>query len=502
MAVALLIEHVEDLDVKALLSIIDGRRFTLSESLLQRVAGRRREVVDRLRTSGPVYGVNTGMGAASELRLDENAQSAQQDTLMLARAVGSAPWLDKRETRAAIVVRLRTFLVGDAGVSPELCQRLVSLLNLDLHPAVPQTRIGAAGEIIPLAHLGGCLTGSGEFVDGQSTSPAIAVLGSAGLDPFHFGPKEGVALIEGVPVTTALAILRAQEARGLVEQAIVIIAAELALVGANRDPFAAAVARGDDELGQVLEAVRRLAGPEPRPRALQSPLSFRVVSPAVAHLIRSIDAVDQAVMRALGGVTDSPAFLGGDFVGTAGFDGFDLAAALDGLRLSVIHMADTSAARLHRLMDDRFTGLPRQLSDRPGLHAGLVAVHKRAVGVMHTLVANARPSSIGSIETSLGQEDVQSFSVEAAFSCAVSIEGARDVLACELLGVIQGMRLAEHASSSIARELETLLAQISRGLPAGTADRPFGRDVAVIAAMLSKGWAQGVLLVPRSSREG
>ncbi len=501
------IDRAEDLDAAAVLAVAQGRQLSLEPDLLERIGARRGEVLHLLERGGPVYGVTTGLGAASEVRLDGDAQSKHQNNLMLARAVGSAPWLNVADTRAVLAVRLRTFLGGDAGVSPALCLRLVELLNAGLHPAIPCTRIGAAGEIIPLAHLGGALTGSGDFLAGPvattdpgmnpgrapGTAPAAEVLSAAGMTPYSFGPKEGIALIEGVPVTTALALLRMNEARLLADHAVALTAAELALVGASRDPLAPALARADGELGHVLGAIRRLSGPDPAPRALQSPLSFRVLGPAIAQLLRSIGAVDAAVDRALNGVTDSPAYLDGRFVGTAGFDGFDLAAALDGLRLSIIHVAETSAARMHRLLDDGFTGLSRQLSGQPGLHAGTVAVHKRAVGVVHALVAGARPSGIGAIETSLGQEDIQSFSVEAAESCAVAVSGLRDVLACELLTVIQGIRLAGGMPAGPAAELTTLLAEASNLLPAGTGDRPFGRDIAALELLLASGWARGML---------
>lgn len=497
MAVPLVINSAAELDAEAMLDVVDGRRLELGAELLDAVATRRSEVLARLRTEEPVYGVNTGMGAASEVRLSEDAQSRQQNNLMLARAVGSAPWLNRAEVRAVVVVRLRTFLTGDAGVSPELCRRLLEVLNLDLHPAIPGTRIGTAGEIIPLAHLGGALADSGEFVNADGAVPAPQAWAAVGLSPYSFGPKEGVALIEGVPVTTALAILRLREARALAEQTVATVAADLVLVGASRDPFAEALSRSDAELNRILSAVRALAGPDEQPRALQAPLSFRVVGPALAQLLRSIAALEGAVARALEGVTDSPAFLEGRFVGTAGFDGFDLGAALDGLRLSTIHLAELSAARVHRLLNDQFTGLPRQLSDAPGLHAGMVAVHKRAVGVTHGLLAAARPASLGAIETSLGQEDVQSFSVAAAVACGEAIDGARDVLACELLAVTHGLRLAAQPPAVLRQHLAFLLEDVDAVLPSGTADRPFGKDIAILVKLLSTGWGQGVLGEPR-----
>ncbi|MHA7276309.1 aromatic amino acid lyase [Arthrobacter sp. Hz1] len=487
------ISQAEQLDAAAILDIAGGRPLRIEQPLLDRIAARRREVLNLLTDGDPVYGVNTGMGAASEVRLDDAAQSRHQNNLMLGRAVGSAPWLTEPETRAVLAVRLRTFLSGDAGVSENLCVRLAELLSADMLPAIPRTRIGAAGEIIPLAHLGGALTGSGEFLADGSAVDAAAVLRAADMDPYSFGTKEGVALIEGIPVTTALAILRAADARLLAAQAVALTAAEVSLVGASRDPFDPALARADVGLGIVLGAIRRLSGPDPRPRTLQSPLSFRVLGTAVAQLLRSIASVDDAVERALNGVTDSPAYLDGRFIGTAGFDGFDLAATLDGMRLSMTHVAETSAARVHRLLDEKFTGLPRQLSGQPGLHAGMVAVHKRAVGVIHELVAVARPSSVGAIETSFGQEDVQSFSAEAAEACCHSATGLRDVLACELLTVIQGVRLADRPLERIDPRLETLVDDASALLPEGTDDRAYGKDITVLNGLLASGWGRWVL---------
>jgi histidine ammonia-lyase len=278
-------------------------------------------------------------------------------------------------------------------------------------------------------------------------------------------------------------------------------------VRAPRDPYDAALTRGDDLLGRVHATLRALVGDEAHPRLLQAPVSFRVVGPALAHLLRSVGHLDAAAERSLTGVSTSPALVAGRFLGTAGFDGFDLAASLDALRVSLIHLAETSAHRLHRLLDDRFTALPRQLSDAPGLHAGMVVVHKRAVGVVHALLRGSAPASVGAIETSLGQEDVQSFSLEAAAACADAVEGVRDVLACELLAVLHGGRLAAAAGALASQdgppsELAHLLDEASAVLPPGTADRPFGRDVAALSALLASGWAPGILAAGPSNRAG
>lgn len=480
----LVLTSAEDLGPVEISSVACGREIRIGEPLAARVAAVRAAAVVALESTGPVYGVTTGMGDQSRLVVDPANREQHQARLMLGRAVGSAPWLTRLQARAAVAARLRTFLNGDAAVSAGLCEHLAALLNADVVPAIPSTGLGAAGEIIALAHLGALITGSGSALspDGATARPAVEALAAAGLSPFPLAMKEGVALLEGVPTTTALAILASERARQLADRAAVIAGTGVAVIGAHRDPYSASLARGDAELASALDRIRGVAGVDPAPRALQAPLSFRVLGPALAHLDRCTSALDAAVERALGGVTDSPAFLGGAFLGSAGFDGFDLAATLDALTVAACHLAETSAARLHRLLDDRVTGLPRQLTDSPGLHAGLVAVHKRAVGVVHQLRREAVPACLGSVETSLGQEDVQSFSIESARNLGSALDGLAEVLACELLGVHQAVLLGGRPVS-LGADAHCLLDAAAAALPAGTADRPFGRDIDALLSL-------------------
>src|SRR5690242_17181214 len=173
------------------------------------------------------------MGAMSGVRLDAAAQARQQNTLMIGRAVGSAPWLRRDQARAVVAARLRTLLHPAAGVSPGLGEFLVALLDADVVPAIP-LRGGAAGEIIPLAHVGAVLIGAGQVLGlpraasapaggrlAPDLSDAAAALDAAGLAPRPFEAKEGVAFLEGVPGLSGLAVLAARDARGLLDQALV-----------------------------------------------------------------------------------------------------------------------------------------------------------------------------------------------------------------------------------------------------------------------------------------
>jgi histidine ammonia-lyase len=482
---AIVIAAPGDLDAGLIRRTAAGHRIELASALLagvDRQCGAAREV---LRSGDPVYGVNTGMGALSGVPLTGPEQLAHQRNLLLARATGGRPWLDAADARAVIAVRLRTFLSGDSGVSATLCQELVRLLESGVAPAIPRTGVGSAGEIIPLAHAFGPLVGIGHVLgrDGRVV-PATEALRERGLGRYQLGPREGHALLAGVPGTTALCLMRLAEARTLEAAMEAAAALSIAAAGASRDPYEAACARGDDLLAGVLGRLRAAAGALPEPRSLQAPVSFRVAGPVLAHVLRACEALAAATERALTGVTDSPAFLDGTFVGTAGFHGIDLAAHCDLLTAALAHAAEVSAARLHRLLDIRVTGLPAQLAARPGPDAGLVAVHKRAVGEVHALRRLAVPATIGLVETSGGQEDVQSFSWEAAEALRGAVHHTGVVTACELLAGYQACSLSQRAAPDGCHQALSRLAGIVG--PVG-GDRPFGEDIERILGVLRTG---------------
>ena len=484
-----------DLDAGLIRRVAAGRRIVIGAELIAAVdasCAAARRVLSEGSAGRPVYGVNTGMGALSGVRLTEAEQAGHQRNLLLGRAAGGPPWLPALAVRALFAVRLRTFLSGDAGVSARLCQRLAEFLAADIVPAVPAQAAGTAGEILALAHAFGPLAGIGRVLTpgaaaagADETEPAGPVLARHGLTEFALGPKEGIALLAGVPGATALSLLAAAEATPVLATMAATAALGIAVIGAPADPYQAACARGDEVLARELARLRAGVGsPADPPRMLQAPVSFRVAGPTLAQVTRAAAALDGAVERALAGVTDSPAFLDGKFLGTAGFDGIDLAAHCDQLTAALAHAAEVSAARTHRLLDPRVTGLAAQLAARPGPDAGLVTVHKRAAGEVHALRRLAVPSAAtGTIETSGGQEDVQSFAWAAAMTLRSALRHARLVTACELLTAWQAAALAAAAGQPRVAPggAADLIAAVSGQVDPITADRPLGPDIERLA---------------------
>jgi histidine ammonia-lyase len=472
-----------DPDLNVIRAVAAGEAVIIGPGLLETVQQRCDQARQVLADGRPVYGVNTGMGALHNVRLTAAQQRAHQRNLLLARATGGPPWLDEPEVRAIITVRLLTFLSGDAAVSAGLCRWLAEMLDSRIVPAVPRTGIGAAGEIMQLAHAFGPLIGVGQVLGSDGALlPAAQALRGHRLSKFSLGQKEGIALIEGVPGTTGLCVLRLSDAAQLTFLMEAAAALSIAVTGASRDPYSAACGRGDDVLGAVLHRIRAAIGDGSPARSLQAPVSFRVVGPVHAQLHRAACLLEAAVRRALTGVTDSPAFIGERFIGTAGFYGIDLAAHCDQLTAAFCHAAEVAAARVHRLMDPAVTGLPPQLARVPGLDAGLVPVHKRAAGEVHAMRSLAAATPVGLIETSGGQEDVQSFAWEAADKLRTALRHAHAVTACELLAAYQAAALSGH---QLPPGCQALLHWLAGLIDPISADRTFGVD---IQRLLDAGW--------------
>jgi histidine ammonia-lyase len=465
-----------------------GERVTLTEDALDAVRASRAQAVAVLDRGERVYGVNTGLGYRSSQDVVPADQEAHETRLILGRAVGSAPYLPPSEARAVLAVRLAGFLTGRAGVTAELCVHIAACLNTGFTPAIPRDSIGCAGEIIPLAHAFGALMGVGSVVEADgSAAPAGAALALRGLAPLRPARKEGIALLGGAPGAIALGAARLREAWALAGALLVSAAAAADAASAPTGPYDPALGRigGDPLLEGVLIRFHRLVTGGGPARVLQAPVSFRVAPQVLTHLERAIARLEEDLRRALVTVTDSPALLEGRFVSNGGFHQVEAAAGMDALTAATARAGEVAVQRTHRLLDERFTGLPDQLAPGLGAQAGLVAVHKRAVGSLGRLRSLATPASVGAADTSLGQEDAMTFAFDAAERLRMALTALREIAACELLTARQAWWLRQQVSGEDpAPGLAAVAALLADTVPPVREDRPLGDDVARIDDLL------------------
>ena len=405
--------------------------------LLEELRRSHDEMVAALSGGQRVYGVNTGLGYLAGTDLRGVELERHQRNLLLGRAVGSPPYLPAGEARALMAVRLINLCSGYAGATPELCRFLVDRLNDGFVPAIPRGGVGSAGEVIPLSHAFQTFIGVGHVLDADGTvKDAVLALAERGVEPYEPAAKEGIALLAGCPGAISLAIARRRTVAVLSRQ---LLAGAACSIDALRAPLGIYGERGDrlhaDPVlfGVLLRLRAALRGSAKERFGMQAPVSFRVAPQVLAHVERVIARFTEDIDRAVGSVTDSPAFVEGSFVATGAFHEVELAAGFDTLAIALIRAAELSGQRVHRLLDARFSGLPDQLTPNPGPSCGLIVVQKRVVGTLNELRRLATPASVGVGDTSLGQEDAMTFAFEAAEKLRRVEELVRHVLACELL---------------------------------------------------------------------
>lgn len=480
-----------DLGSGAIRQIAAGAQVRLDDSLLASVAAGRRRVLAALTDHAqPVYGVNTGMGRLAGTSLTPEQQADHQARLLVGRAVGGPPWLPPEDVRALLAVRLRGFLAPETGASAEAVRFLAARLNDGFVPAVPRAGFGSAGEIIPLSHAFQTFLGIGTVLEKGQEVPAAEAL----TEPYRPGPKEGMSFLQGAPLATAHAILRSAAGLDVTDVQVAAAAMAVDVLGAPRGIYRAELAGPDEVLADVLTRVGVLTeGAPARAEVVQAPVSVRVGPQAIAHARRVLTELASLAERILAVPTDSPAFLGGEFVSTAGFHAAELGLRMDAASAAVAHLGEVSVQRTHRMLDERFSGLPAQLTPDPGPQAGLAPLHKRAVGELHALRRLAGPASLGSIDTSAGQEDVQVFACAAGEQLRAALDHLLTITACELITAHQARVLRAAPSAPALRDAYRWIGEI---VPPALVDRPLGPDVtALVAALRAR---QSDLAAPRT----
>ena len=456
-----------------------GRAVVVGEAARARVEAGHRELLAVLAPGGPVYGVTTGQGylAGHELTEAEVARPPAQPAAgpgggigPLAGAAGGA----RPGRRAAGPLPGRAGRREPGAVRPPGRSSWTRAST----PAVPRESVGCAGEVIPLSHAFQILVGVGRVLAGDGgTRPAAEALAERGVPLHELRPKEGIALLAGCPGTTALALARRRGGALLAGQALAAAACSIDAAGVPLDPYDPAVGRlvGDPGLEDALGRLAGLlSGAGPPRTGSQAPVSFRVAPQVLTHLERVLARLGEDIDRGLAGSDDSPALVDGRFVSTGAFHEVGLAAGMDALSAALARVAELSAQRVHRLLDGRVTGLPDQLTPAPGPRCGLVVLHKRAVGAVHELRRLASPASLGSVDTSLGQEDAQSFGFAAAEASRRALRLTREVVAIEMIAARQAWFLRGRGPgpglAEVAGPLVELVAPVEE-------DRPLGEDV-------------------------
>jgi len=480
---------------------LDGRHLTLEEietvaaggqvriaaAARERVARARAFVDDRFASGEAIYGVTTGFGRLAGIRVDPADAVALQINLVRSHAAGTGEPLGAAVVRAAGVLRANSLSAGHSGVKPETLDLIVAMLERGVTPVVPcQGSVGASGDLAPLAHMTLTLIGEGEaFYRGERLASAVA-LERAGLAPISLGAKEGLALVNGTQVMTAVAALGVLRAQRLAAAADVIGAMSLeAYLGTER-VFDRRLNELRPHPGQervaanlrVLLAGSEIVQSHAECGRVQDPYSFRCI-PVVHGAARdSLTHVRQVTEIEANSVTDNPLVFpdDGEFVSGGNFHGEPIALAIDFLKLAVSELASIGERRLYLLLNAEDRGLPLFLTRRLGLQSGLMIVQYTAAALVNDNKGLAWPSSVDSITTSAGQEDHVSMGMTSANNLQRVLDNVEGALACELLGALAATDFRRPLRSGLGTQAAY---ELGRAIIAPLSeDRPPAPDIA------------------------
>ncbi|NKB89770.1 MAG: histidine ammonia-lyase [Acidobacteria bacterium] len=468
-----------------------GANVRLADTARERMLAGRARVDEIVESGETVYGVNTGFGHFAEISIPADSVRQLQLNLVRSHAVGTGELLSPEVVRALLVLRANVMAHGCSGVRPAVADQMLGLLRADALPVVPrQGSVGASGDLAPLAHLALVLIGEGEaFVGGERTSGAAA-LEAAGLTPLDLQPKEGLALVNGTQVMTALGTLASAQLDRLCSVANVTGAMSLEALLGKTAPFDPAIAelRGFEGQRRCADEIRALLSgsqlADSEATRVQDGYSLRCM-PQVHGAAYDVCAMARTTFATeLNAVTDNPVVLpDGRVLSCGNFHGQPIAYALDFLAMAATDLASIAERRINRLLNPRLSGLPAFLVEDGGLRSGYLMVQTSAAAIVAENRTLAVPASTDSVPTSADQEDHVSMGTWGGWKAGLAVENCRRVLAMELLCAAEAMEFRDRPRQASA--LGGAHTWVRERVARLDTDRPLTADIGRIAAALS-----------------
>lgn len=448
-----------------------------------------------------MYGVNTGFGSLSRVRIDPASLGDVQRNLVRSHAAGVGAPLRRDEVRAMMVVLAASLARGASGVRVELIEAIVALLNRNITPVVPSRgSVGASGDLAPLAHVALALLGEGRVEYAGVTEPIGRALVALGMRPIALEAKEGLALINGTHLMSGLGALALGDLDRLLDAALT--AGALSIDGCRAT---------DAFLDPRLHAVRRQPGPirvaaalrtllegsqilpshrEGDPR-VQDPYCLRAMPQVFGAALDALEVLRTRIEDELGAVTDNPLVFVEDgrcdVISGGNFHGMPLAIPFDSAKVALCHIAGISERRINWLLtaSDGENPVTAYLSPQPGLHSGFMIAQYAAAACCNELQTLAHPASVHNVTTSAGVEDYNSFGPTSLHQLRRGIELTTTVVAIELLVMAEAMEYQRPLRSGPT--VEHAVDVIRAVVPKLVADRSPAPDIESIERLISSG---------------
>jgi len=443
-----------------------------------------------------VYGVNTGFGLLARTRIDDARLTELQRALVLSHSAGTGALLDDAAVRLVMALKVASLARGHSGVRWRVIETLAELHNRSLVPCIPaQGSVGASGDLAPLAHLASVLIGEGTARIGKRTVGGAEGLAGVGLAPLALAPKEGLALLNGTQVSTAVALCALFATERVIAAAFVAGAMSVDACLASDVPFDARIQalrahRGQADAAAIYRAL--LEGSEIRAshvhcHRVQDPYSLRCQPQVMGACLDQMRHAASVLMTEANAVSDNPLVFPdtGEMLSGGNFHGEPVAFAADNLALAIAEIGALSERRTALLVDTHLSGLPPFLVADAGVNSGFMVAQVAAAALASENKALAHPRSVDSLPTSANQEDHVSMATGAALRLAAMAGNTSAIVAIELLAAAQGIELRKPLQTSTL--LQEAHAMVRDCAAFWDRDRAFAPDLARMRASIEAG---------------
>jgi histidine ammonia-lyase len=480
-------------DVRALLC--DDARLALVPDARGAVDRAAEVVASIAAQDASVYGVNTGFGKLAQTRIPREKLADLQRNLVLSHACGVGAPLPREVVRLVLALKINSLARGYSGVRWTVVETLLACLERDVLPVIPgQGSVGASGDLAPLAHLSAALIGVGDAVAGGRRLPAAEALPQNGIALLELRAKEGLALLNGTQVSTALALRGLIGAEDVLAASLVAGALSIEAALGSVKPFDARIhaVRGHASQSDVAAAVRGLIeGSEINEShrdcgRVQDPYSLRCIPQVLGACLRTLRDAAAILVDEANAVSDNPLVFPdtGEVISGGNFHAEPVALAADALAVAIAEIGNISERRCALLVDPAFSALPAFLATDPGLESGYMIAQVTAAALASENKGLAHPASVDSIPTSAGQEDHVSMAAHGARRLDDMLRNAAGIVAIELLSAARGIAFRRPLRTSDV--LEAVLAEIAPD-GGGSGDRYLAPEIERVTALVRSG---------------
>lgn len=457
----------------------------LSKEAVERILASRKIVDEFVENEDIIYGITTGFGKFSDVSISKEESKLLQKNLIVTHAVGAGKPFETEVVRGIILLRINNLAKGYSGARIETIETMINMLNKQVHPIVPEKgSLGSSGDLAPLSHMVLPMIGLGMAEYMGEVIPGVDAMKRAGIPVIELTSKEGLALINGTQVMTAVGALTVYDALNLVK--VSDIAAALSFEAHNGvvdaldhkvhevRPHKGQIDTAEILLNLLNESKMTTKQGEIR---VQDAYSLRCTPQVHGASKDAINYVKEQVEIEINSVTDNPIIFPETREGISGgnFHGQPMALSFDFLGIALAELADISERRVERLVNPALSGLPAFLVEHGGLNSGFMIVQYSAASLVSENKVLAHPASVDSIPSSANQEDHVSMGTISARKAREIMENVRRVLAMEIMCACQGIDL--RGNKGLGKGTEPVYDLVRKYIPKLIEDRPLYEDI-------------------------